>query len=88
MECTSGYIKFFRVRSRVRVIAIGDHTKSSWIAQSIVYMDFNHEILLEETIATARQFPGTFSYKGLSQLPFDRYEKIIECVMEAEKNGR
>lgn len=87
MECTSGYIKFFRVRSRVRVIAIGDHTKSSWVAQSIGCMDFNHDIMLEEILVMAKQFPGLFSYEDFTKLPFDRYEKMIEYTKEIQKNA-
>ncbi len=88
MGCPGGYIEFFRVRSSVRVLAAGDPKHASWIAGAIEFMDFSHEVMLEETVVVCRQFPGLFSYKEFTELPFDRYEKMIEQTKEAQKNGR
>ena len=50
-------------------------------------MDFSHRVMLEETVKMAQKFPGLFSYKEYTKLPFDRYESMIEYTKEALKNG-
>lgn len=82
-----GYIGFFRVRSSVRLVATGDRSSASWVAEAIGYMDFSHKVMLEETVKMAQKFPGLFSYKEYTMLPFDRYESMIEYTKEALKNG-
>lgn len=82
-----GYIGFFRIRSSVRLVATGDPSSASWVAKAIEYMDFSHSIMLQETVRMAQKFPGLFSYKEYSELPFDRYESMIEYTKEAIQNG-
>ena len=49
-------------------------------------MDFNWDILIQETLNIMSRIQG-FTYDSLLSLPFDRYEKVIEILKEMGKDG-
>ena len=51
----------------------------------MIYMDFDWDILLGESVAIMSRASG-FSYNDIISFPYDRYEKLIEILKEQD-NG-
>jgi hypothetical protein len=53
-----------------------------WLAGSLRYIDFDHEVLLTEAAMVSLFTHGGFSYQDCLEMPFDRYSYLITKVPE------
>lgn len=93
MESNGQYVKFFRFRSPAYVEQGG--LSLLWLIQSLEFIDFSREVLIQESFATSFYSKGGFDYNTIKDFPFDEYEIVIKetnriknLKPETDDNGR
>ena len=75
MEVDYKHLKFFRFRSPAYVR--GEFDGVGWIFDSIEFIDFNSETLIDEVYVIVQIANGGFSYTELRDMDFNDYEQVV-----------
>lgn len=78
MEVYSKYLKFFRFRSPAFVK--GEIDGVGWIFNSIEWLDFDMDTLLNEIYVITQITNGGFSYTELREMEFNDYEAVVKLT--------
>ncbi len=65
----------------------GGHKYAWWLFHSIGYMDFNKDILLDESLVIYKELNGFFNRIEIENMDFDFYEKIIKKIKILRKTS-
>ena len=76
MEANNKYLKFFRFRSPAYVS--GEVDGAGWIFNSIEWLDFTNEFLLDEIYVITQITNGGFCYTELREMDFNDYEIVVK----------
>ena len=53
--------------------------------ESLKYIDYDYNVLIEETLGTILETHGGISYETIINMPFDFYNRIIMKISEIQK---
>lgn len=86
MEGFGQYDQFFRFRSPARIA--GETDSAGWLFDSIEYIDFTEDVLIDESIAISQWSFGAFKYRDLRELDFQTYDRIVmKCAKEMNEEN-
>jgi len=84
MDGRDKYLKFFRVNSPLVLRGEGSDNVL-WMAESIIYIDFSIDELINEYFNLAYYTKGGFQFENMFKMSYKVYEKVIKIKHMIDK---